>query len=211
MLFSREEFEQGEQLRLFWKKHGKTILTAILFIFLGALSWQLWQRYQTSQARQASVFYDQLVSLTASQQTKEAKEVANTITKSFRFTIYATLSKLWLAEQAISEQKYSDAINYLNSAKKSENDKKLKQIIALRLARIYIQQKLYTDALIVLDKPLDKAFAYAVFELKGDVYRLKNDLPRSKKAYQEALDSFNQQAAPEKIRIEMKLNSLGII
>lgn len=210
MLISRDEFEQGEQLKAFWKKHGKTISVAILLIFLGAISWQLWQRYQYNQAEKASVLYDELIALTTSQKIKEAKEVAANITKSYRSTIYSTMSKLWLAEQAISENKYNDAIQFLKSAQKSESDKKIKQIIVLRLARVYLQQQQFTDALILLDKPIDKSFAYAVFELKGDVYRMKNDLPRSKNAYQQAIDSFKNQE-PERVRIEMKLNSLGIL
>lgn len=210
MMVSRSEFEQGEQFKLFWKKYGKIISTAILLIFLGAISWQLWQRYQTKQAEQASVLYDQLVAFNATRQISEAKEVAENISKSFRFTIYATMAKLWLAEQAIAEQKYSAAINYLKAAKKGENDKRIKQIITLRLARIYIQQKLYTDALVLLDKPIEQSFAYVVYELKGDVYRIRKNIPRAQNAYQQAISAFKQES-PEKIRVEMKLNSLGIL
>ena len=54
MALDLEEQEQVEELKAWWKQHGRLITAVVLAAALGFAGWQLWRWYQSSQAAQAS-------------------------------------------------------------------------------------------------------------------------------------------------------------
>ena len=55
-----EEQEQLDQLKHFWKQYGNLITWALIVVLGAFAGWNLYQRWQQSQASQAAALFDEV-------------------------------------------------------------------------------------------------------------------------------------------------------
>ncbi len=98
------------------------------------------------------------------------------------------------------------AVAQLELAVKHASDDLIKQISSLRLVRLYIEQKKYSEADALLNKPHDAAYDAQFEELKGDLYIAKGDVEQARLAYDKAI---NLQGLAASKWLKLKRQNLG--
>lgn len=58
---SRTEDEDLAQIKDWWQRNGKPLVTGGILALAVVFGWQAWQKYQTNQAQGASIVYQQLI------------------------------------------------------------------------------------------------------------------------------------------------------
>jgi predicted negative regulator of RcsB-dependent stress response len=94
MALDLEEQEQVEELKAWWKQHGRLITAVVLAAAVGFAGWQLWRWYQSSQAAQASVLYDSVVKAAQANDAKALRDAAGSLVENYPRTLYASMGAL---------------------------------------------------------------------------------------------------------------------
>ncbi|KGD66177.1 hypothetical protein Y5S_00649 [Alcanivorax nanhaiticus] len=206
--YIRDEEEQAELLKNWWKENGTaTIITIVLAV--GALiGWREWQGYQTTQSVDASSRYQSMLeALTGAQPDVETVTTqADSLIESFPGSAYADHARLAKAGLAVDEADYEAAAALLEEVAKDGATDELTYTATLRLARIHLQQQSWEQAESVLDRKFPNAFNGMALELRADAAKGKGDLTAAQTLYAEALDIL--QDGGEKDRVQMKLDDL---
>lgn len=191
-----------------WQKYGKQLLLCTLALVIGYGGFQYYRSYETKQAEKASLAYDNMLTLMRNRDIEKAKVEAESLTKQYPKTPYASLAALLLAKFNIDENKLEPAIENLKLAMKNDKEGPVHQIARVRLARVMAAQKNYTEALSLLTPAkIPDGYATLFEETKGDIYLMQNDKDKARVAYQAA-----QKAAPPGApvaRLQLKQTDLG--
>ena len=84
-----------------------------------------------------------------------------------------------------------------------EGDLPLRDLLQLRLAKIYLAQEKFEDAQAALKKVNAKQFKAIGQELEGDIFYAQGELDRARKSYQLAMDNADRIGSTEVLRIKM--------
>ena len=201
------EEQQVEALKKWWKENGTSLIVG-LFVGVSALfGWRYYVEQNNVHAVQASDLYMQVMQ-SAALKTADDKtiDINNTLINEYSDTPYAALSSLALAKFEYEKDNTDAAVAQLELAVKHANDDQIKQISSLRLARLYIEQKKYTEASTLLALPHDVAYDAQYEEIKGDLYTAKGDLAQARMAYDKAI---NLQGFAASKWLKLKRQNLG--
>lgn len=208
-MIHQQEMEQLEQLRQLWRSHGKWVLLAFGLSLLFVFAWQLWSRHEMKQQMAASQEYQLLLDDWSNHRNDHARQIAETIIQYYPRTPYAPLSAFLLADEAVRRQNYGDAEKNLTWAMKHARERAIRQIAAIRLARVLAATYHYDDALRLVKKPLSKTFKPIVEEVKGDIYMAKGEKEDAKTAYASAIESLYPKVNGTRPILEMKYSDAG--
>lgn len=210
------EQEQLQQLKNWWKENGVSMAAAILVGLIAYFGFQWWQNDQQQQAVQASVLYsDLLESIQAEpvsgesvseENKKTAYYIAEQLQTAYSDSLYAVNASLFAAKIAVEDGDIVTAEKALRWAT-DNSDGAIKGIAALRLARIYVAQEKYDDALILVGNS-SAALQSLNAELRGDILLAKNDISGAQAAYQEALDTVGETASFRRQLLPIKLANI---
>ena len=157
------EEEQIAQIKDWWQRNGKPMLTGGALALAVVFGWQAWQKYKTNQAQGASAVYQQLLetALNPSGTPDSAKvaELAGKLKSDFGGTHYAQYGSLFVAKVAVEAGKLDDAAAELKAVLDKPADATLGELARQRLARVLAAQGKAEDALKLLEGDADKAFA----------------------------------------------------
>jgi predicted negative regulator of RcsB-dependent stress response len=185
---------QVEQLRIWWRENWKP-LAAGLALGLGAiLGWEAWNRHRDERSAEASRIYQDLDKAVAANKYDEAVAMGDKLASDFAGTPYAAAAALKLARAAVEANKLDDAQKRLAWATANAKDRSLRQLAALREARVLWQQGKTDEALSMLDQP-DAAYLGLYAELRGDIRLAQGDRAAARAAYQEALQNLGDNVA----------------
>ena len=201
------EEQQVEALKQWWKENGTSLIVG-LFVGVSALfGWRYYVEQNNVHAVQASDLYMQVMQ-SAALKTADDKtiDINNTLINEYSDTPYAALSSLALAKFEYEKDNTDAAVAQLELAVKHANDDQIKQISSLRLARLYIEQKNYTEASTLLALPHDVAYDAQYEEIKGDLYTAQGDLAQARMAYDKAI---NLQGFAASKWLKLKRQNLG--
>ena len=113
------EEEQIAQIKDWWQRNGKPLLTGGVLALAVVIGWQGWQNYQAGQAQGASALYQQLLesSLPQAGQVDPAKvsELAEKLKSEYAGTHYAQYGSLFVAKVAVEAGKLDDAATELKA------------------------------------------------------------------------------------------------
>lgn len=116
---SRTEDEDLAQIKDWWQRNGKPLVTGGILALAVVFGWQAWQKYQTNQAQGASIVYQQLIetALNPAGQPDPAKvaELAGKLKSEFGGTHYAQYGSLFVAKVAVDSGKLDDAVAELKA------------------------------------------------------------------------------------------------
>ncbi len=207
MAYDLEEQEQIATLKEWWSKYGN-LSTWVVIAGLAAYSgWNGWNYYQRNQAAQASVLFDELQTAVSAKDNTKVARVAGDIENKFGRSAYASLAALSAAKS------FFDA-NDLKSAKAqlewvvAHGSEEHKNIAAIRLAGVLLDEKAYDEALKALAGAALPQFKTDVEDRKGDILAAQNKLEEARTAYKAALEAADKNN-PGRQLIQLKLESIG--
>lgn len=203
---TQTEEEQLAEIKDWWQRNGKPLLTGGLFALVAVFGWQTWQKYQSNQAQNASALYQQLmeVSLGAGPaDTGKVSELAGKLEKDFAGSHYAQYASLLLAKVAVDGKRFDDAAAELRKVLAKPADASLGELARERLARVLVAQDKTEDALALLSGEAVPAFVAAREELRGDLLAKLGRKAEARSAYEKARAAMPQEAGLGALQIKL--------
>ena len=203
---TQTEEEQLAEIKDWWQRNGKPLLTGGLFALVAVFGWQTWQKYQSNQAQNASALYQQLmeVSLGAGPaDTGKVSELAGKLEKDFAGSHYAQYASLLLAKVAVDGKRFDDAAAELRKVLAKPADASLGELARERLARVLVAQDKTEDALALLSGEAVPAFVAAREELRGDLLAKLGRKAEARSAYEKARAAMPQEAGLGMLQIKL--------
>lgn len=195
--------------RTLWDKYGKTMLMGLALFIVAYSGTQYYFNYQLKQKLEASTIYDNVVVLVEEDKKVEAAAEARELMDRYSKTPYAPLASLMLAKLAIEEGDLGSATKHLKFVINTDKKGLIHQIAKVRLARVFTEEKKYTEALDLLDeKTVPESFLTLVEEARGDIFILQNRKDDARKAYQMAMKAAVPGTPIE--RLQLKQVELGL-
>jgi len=207
MAYDLEEQEQLATLKAWWAKYGN-LTTWVVIAGLAAYSgWNGWNYYQRNQAAQASVLFDELQTAVNAKDNTKVARVAGDIEAKFGRTAYASLGALSAAKSFFDANDLKSAKAQLEWVVANGNDEH-KNIAAIRLAGVLLDEKAYDAALKALAVAALPQFKSSVEDRKGDILAAQNKVEEARTAYKAALEAADKNN-PGRQLIQLKLESIG--
>ena len=208
---SSTEDEHLVELKDWWTRNGKPLVTGGLLALVIVFGWQAFQKYQSNQSQGASILYQQLLETTLTPDGKpdaaRVSDLAGKLNSEYGGSAYAQYGSLFVAKVAVESGKLDDAAAELKSVLDKPADATLGEISRQRLARVLAAQNKAEDALKLLDGDADKAFLASREELKGDLLVQLGRADDAHSAYEKAKAALSDEAAVG--GLQLKLDDLA--
>lgn len=204
-----EEQEQLDRLKGFWKQYGNLITWALIAVLGTFAAWNLYQRWQTSQATDASALFDELDRVAKSGDVAKVERVFSDIKDKFPSTTYAQQGGLLAAKIYFEAGKAAESKAALTWVAEKSSDEGYQAIARLRLAAVLVNDKAYDEALKQLVGKFPAEFEPLVADRKGDVFMLQGKKAEARAEYEKAYKGFDERAEYRRL-VEVKLNGLGV-
>ncbi|HEF4763100.1 TPA: tetratricopeptide repeat protein [Pseudomonas putida] len=204
---SSTEEEQLADLKEWWSRNGKPLVTGGLLALVIVFGWQAFQKYQSNQSQGASVLYQQLLETTLTPDGKpdaaRVSDLAAKLNSEFGGSAYAQYGSLFVAKVAVDSSKLDDAANELKAIIAKPANPALGEIARQRLAQVLGAQNKADEALKLLEGDTDKAFLATREELKGDLLVQLGRTDEAHAAYQKAKAALSDEAAVGGLQIKL--------
>jgi len=211
-VYTTEE-EQIEAIKKWWKENWVSLLGGVM-IGIGILvggKYYLDSRHYHAEA--ASIEYETMVQAVSQNKTQDAETRAATLLGQYADTPYAGFAALTMAKIKSDANDLVAAKSHLRWAIENTSLQEVKQEALMRLARVYLAEKNFDDALAQLKLVTAKPYKIAVEELKGDIFVAKGETENARTAYSLALAELDLSAENSSSRLrnflQMKLDDLG--
>ncbi|GKX55142.1 membrane protein [Leminorella grimontii] len=198
-VYNSEE-EQVEAVKGFFRENGKAIAVGVILGVGGLFGWRYWQSHQHETNTTASMSFDQVVAHADNAANASAFIQANDNS----YGVFAALSQ---AQQWVDKGDFAKAKEQLLWAQSHTKDDNLLPAIALRLARVQVQEKQFDDALKTLDSVQKGSWFAQAQAIRGDVLVNKGDVKGAREAYSQAIEANPSPMLKEMLNI--KLNNLA--
>ena len=202
--------EQVEDIKVFFKRHGMTLLTAIMLVIAGYFGWQAWQGKQQATRERAAHAYAQLTLSMSNEDNKAVQQRAEYIVKEFPGTGYADLSRLVLARHYVLEHKIDASYQQLKKLSEQTKQDAMRDLAYVRMVRLMIGQKKYSEATELLKKIKGDAYLSVKEITQGDILMAQGKRQAARKAYKTALKHLPQGSSMRDILIA-KYNNLAAV
>jgi predicted negative regulator of RcsB-dependent stress response len=190
--------EKAEEIKLWWKDNGTSVLAGVALAIAGTFGWQQWQAYQTSQSEKASYLFSQLINGTTIDVAGTIKQLEN----DYSATPYAAFASMLKAKNAKDNKIAIEALQVAANSKQIN----ISRIAKLRLTRALIADGQLDKAASLLKEKLPSAYTSLVEELKGDLYLAKKEINQARQSYDRAILSAGRDSVEF---LKMKRNNLG--
>lgn len=208
MALDLEEQEKLDELKAWWRQHGKWVISAFVVFILAVSGWRGWQTWTHRQAVEASQLFDRAVQAAMVNDAKTVKDITAQIMENYPRTAYATPAA-WLAGRVNAEAgDLKSAQAQYRYALERARDAGVRDLARLRLAAILLDSKDYAGALALLDEAHGAAYKALYANLRGDVLIEQGKLKEARAAYQEALKAMDENNALKPL-VEIKLDAIG--
>lgn len=200
------EDQQIEQIKAFWKEHGKGIVAGLVIGFALFYGWRYYDAQTLAKQEAQSEQYEQVVAQLEADGA-EALDRAQSFVTDASGSTYATLAAFELARKAAEAGDLAAAIQALENAQ-ANAEGALKHVASVRLARLQLAQEDYQAALAALDQVAQvEGFKAKAAELRGDVLMAQGDAEGARQAYESAIAAAAEAGVPT-VLVETKLNSI---
>lgn len=207
--------EQLQQLKNWWKENGNSLIVAVLVGLIAYFGFQWWQNDQRQQAEQASVLYSELLDTIEVQQGEKLSEekqstamyLIQQLQDGYSGSQYAINANFAAAKIAVDNGDLDASVAPLSWIIEKA-DKPAKALAEIRLARVFIEQAKYDEALALLNTEKANSFLSLTAELTGDVYVAQEQWGDARKVYQQALDALGESSSFRRLLLPIKLANL---
>ncbi|WP_269533388.1 tetratricopeptide repeat protein [Chitinimonas sp. BJYL2] len=207
--FDLQEQEQIAELKAWWAKWGKLLVTALVAALLGYFGNMGWKHWQKSTGESAALALNEVEKAFESKDLAKTRAAADAMVSTVPDHALTSRAMLLVAKLAFDSEKLDDAKSALEWVVSHGKESAIVDIARLRLAAVLMDQKQYDAALKTLDQPKSDSFAPQFAESRGDALALKGDAAAAKQAYQAALTALEADS-PAKNVVETKLSALGV-
>lgn len=208
----RTEEEQIEAMKKWWEENGKQTLVAVVLVAGGWLGFNNYQDTQRETAEAASVVYQEMLTLSASEAEADKGQRAVLLDKlqsEFSGTVYSQFAALFKAKDAVEAGDLELAETELTSVVSSAKDEALQHTATVRLARVMVAAGKLDDALALLANDNVGAFEAEYQETSGDALLAKGDKDAARDAYSKAVVAAQRIGANNPV-LQMKLDDLAV-
>lgn len=202
-VYSTEE-EQVQAIKKWWKENSTSLIVGIVIAVAILGGYRYWTDYKQSQAQQASVLYNKVLSADAEYKILNTE----TLQSDFSATPYAALASLILAQEYINKNETDKAVLQLNWVIENANDDAVQHIARQRLARVYLSLNKVADAEALIKGVKAEGFSATYSEIRGDINVAKNLIVQGKENYRLALSAMSQNDQRYST-VKMKLDDLA--
>ncbi len=206
---NQEEYEQGEQLRVWLRANGLSMLGGIAIGLALIAGWQWWQRKQLLAAENVSDAYAAVAAaVDAGADTRKVAAAEHKIRADDHKSVYPALAAMRLAAEQVDKGDAKGALATLDEVGTVTLDPALSQLLQLRAARVLVILGRPADAIARLDKVKDPAWTAVAEEIRGDAESAQGHVERARDAYARALAKLPDDA-PGRTLLQMKLTESG--
>jgi len=180
------EKEQIALIKGWFKRHGSSILLAIIIVAAVSLSWRYWQYHKHAEATRASTLFSQMVDARVQHKPIVTHHIAKSLMQHYAQTPYGKLAAFMLARNAILKNHLDTAIKRFDWIIDHSSNRLTQAIARLRMSRVLIAQHQPNAALkelAVIQTPQVLARAN---EIRGDAYVSMHQPKQALLAYQRA-------------------------
>ncbi len=195
--------EQAEDIKAWWKENGTSVIAGIALAIAALFGWDYWKKAQVETAETAAGLFEQ--SQATTDLTQAAQHTQELQTK-FASTPYAALASLESAKGYAEAGEYEPAVTALRWVVDNSKETDLKEVAAVRLARVLAVMGKHEEAMQLASKDYGPAYESLLEEVKGDIYVAQNKPAEARKAYERAILT-NKSGSNDLIK--MKLDNLG--
>jgi len=206
-VYDLEEQEKLDDLRLFWKRWGNAILSAVIAVCVAYIAVAGWRWWTNRQAEEAAVLYSAVAGAVRENDAGKARDAVAQLADRFSGTAYASRAALLFAKLAWDTGDKATAKAQLSWVIDRAGEDELKQVARFRLAEVLLDDKQYDQALATLDAKHDDAFAGLYADLRGDVLTAAGRVGDARTAYQTAIAKLDPKS-PYRNYVQVKLDSL---
>ena len=196
----KSDDEKAEELKVWWKENGTSVIAGIALTIGGMFGWQQWQQYKLDQAEGASKLYSQIAKEGA-----DSEAALKELNSEYGSSAYASLAALTAAKISCEAGKTDDCITQLKTASSSSQDS-IASIAKIRLARTLISAGKLDEAQTLLAAKMPTAYSSLIAELTGDIHFAKKEFSKARDAYDKAILSSGGQNIDV---LKMKRDDLG--
>lgn len=201
--YNKTDDEQAEDIKKWWKENGLSVVAGIALAIAALFGWEYWQKHQITQAESASTLYSEAQTATDDTiATLKTQELQDSYTQS----PYAALASLEIAKKHAEKGEYEPAAAALNWVIANTKDVDLKNVAAVRLARVQASAGKYEEALKLASQTYGASYESVLEEIKGDIYSAQNKIEEARKAYERAIVAAKNSSSE---LIKIKLDNLG--
>jgi predicted negative regulator of RcsB-dependent stress response len=208
MAYDPQEQEQIENLKAFWQRYGGFILTVVTIIALAFAGWRALEWYQTRQAGQAALAYEQLRQAAGTRDTAKVREAAGKIFADYPETAWAQMAALVAADVYVDAGDVNAAKVPLQWAIDEAQDPAYRDEARLRLAGILLDQKAYDEALRLISEASVASYAGLFADRRGDLLVAQGKTGEARSAYEQALQQMPIDNGLRRL-VQIKLDALG--
>jgi len=210
--------EQLENLKRWWRENGLQSLLVVVLALGGWFGWQYWQERRQSLAEQASVLYNQMLSIEAEtaegtltpEQRASLTHLAVTLKDAYGRSQYGRYAALLMAKLAVADNDLEAAARELRWVFERADDPAMKLLARLRLARVESARGQYQQALDLLAVDSPGALAPAYAEVRGDILLRQGSIDAARSAYQTALATLSPEDVGTRAMLELKLGQVPV-
>ncbi len=215
--------EQLQVLKNWWSENGRFLIGAIAIGLTAYFGWQWWTQYQKDYSEGAAAIYTDLSETVATangedlteEQQKTAQFLIEQLQSDYENTLYAANASMLAAKLAVEKDDLPTAESELKKAL-HYNDEDVNTIASLRLAKVYLAQEKYDEALVMATYDKNDAFAATYAVLRGDVLLAKGDIELARNAYQQAMglltaNPVDRNSGLQRQLLEVKLSNLPAV
>lgn len=204
----QSEEQQVEAIKQWWRENGRAIVAGVAIGVALILGWQAWQQYAVNRSTNASVAYQQMLTLGGEPEAGIAQ--GQRLMEEYAGTGYADLAALFVAKLHLDKGDVESAQVTLRSMMDGATEPELGSVARLRLAQLELAQGDADEVLNLLAGDPPPGFASAYAELRGDAHVVKGDREQAARAYDEALAAASSDAVGRG-RLQMKRDDLGVV
>lgn len=202
------ERDQWDALKTWLKENGAWIIAGVLIGVLVLYGWRWWQERVTTRAQTAATRYADVLDALARNDRARADQLVEALSKDYSETPYVDQGQMLLARADVESGSLDAAVKRLEAIAANSDDRELRGVARLRLARVQLLQKKPDEALATLAKGEAGAFGPAIEEVKGDALLAKGDNAGALTAYRRAADAAEPQPIDQGL-LQLKINDLA--
>jgi predicted negative regulator of RcsB-dependent stress response len=175
-------------------------------MLIGGNGYEYWKK---NQALQAGEMYDELERVVRSKDVEKIERVFTDMKERYPSTTYTKQAGFLVAKSLFEAQKKDSAKSILNWLYDSSKNEDISDLLRLRISTLLFQEKLYPEALRVLESVKGPEFLSLAEDKRGDIYMSQSKLAEAQNAYEKAYAGMDEKLDFRKI-VEFKLNALGV-
>ena len=183
----QHEHELFENIKDFWGKYNNIIIYITLLILGVMLFWKWWSHRTYSVVENSSVIYNEVLSGYFSDDKKYFLANVNKLIEEGDNTLYADFARLLLAKKLLEEKNSEEAKKHLLHIVHNSKQKNIADLANIRLAKIYVDEKSFTQALAAIANISDNHLKFFAHEVRGDIYVEQKKISQARQEYELAI------------------------